>query len=238
MVILLASFHEFALFLKIVLWIAVPLVLVSLVVTTILHYRQKKKNALISDEHPEVPPVAEVDISLVAKLQKEVHHYKRRIRDLQQALTFAKDPGEIAVAPPLAAIEPLQEQPADVKDAAWLQDLVAEQKTHVQFLQQQLESRIKSYHELEHQFREQGESLEKMSAAFSHTRLLLDDSEALCSQLKIEKELQQTTIQRLEASLQQLQAQHTQSLKLLSGDINTDPAPRTQESKTPVLESK
>ena len=138
MVILLASFHEFALFLKIVLWIAVPLILVSLAVTTILHYRQKKKNALISADHPEVPPVPEVDSSIVAKLQKEVNHYKRRIRELQHALTFAKsDPDQPVIVPPLPVppiTETIAEQPADPKDAAWLQDLVTEQKTHVQFL--------------------------------------------------------------------------------------------------------
>ena len=32
-----------------------------------------------------------VDISLVSRLQKEVLHYKRRIKELQHALTFAKE---------------------------------------------------------------------------------------------------------------------------------------------------
>lgn len=223
MVILLASFHEFALFLKIVLWIAVPLILVSLAVTTILHYRQKKKNALLSVEHPELPPVPEVDSSIVAKLQKEVNHYKRRIRELQHALSFAKaDPEQEVVEQPLVVDpvpEPIAEQATVPREAAWLQDLVAEQKAHLHFLQLQLESRIKAYHELEHQFREQGENLVKMTAAFEHASHLLDDSEANAAQLRIEKENREVTIRRLESSLQELQAQHAESLKLLSGGV-------------------
>ena len=91
MVLLFAFFDEFGSFLKIFLWIALPLIIVSLLVTTIFHYSQKKKNALKAEENPELPMHETVDISLVSRLQKEVLHYKKRIRELQHALTFVKE---------------------------------------------------------------------------------------------------------------------------------------------------
>ena len=197
MILLLASFDEFTLFLKIVMWIAVPLIIVSFVVTTLFHYRQKKKNALKGDETPELPSNQVVDISLVSRLQKEVVHYKKRIKELQHALHFAKEviPPEtlqarvsslqtevsaldinavpeagVAGDPGLgdghlfggtSAVTPASESESGISthgalasgvdfpaSAAYLQDLVNEQKTHVLFLQQQLESRIRSFHEL------------------------------------------------------------------------------------------
>ena len=40
---LLVSLYEFKLFLQIVLWIAIPGTILAIVITTILHYRRKKK---------------------------------------------------------------------------------------------------------------------------------------------------------------------------------------------------
>jgi hypothetical protein len=292
MAFLLASFYEFTLFLKIVLWIAIPLIIVSFVIATILHYRQKKKNALRAEQHPEVSD--EVDISLVSRLQKEVVHYRRRIRELQHALSFAKDvppealkslsvpaqptddilsftstvnarenltiqPGTDAVLSnpgvskgetgPSDSVVPtgndaisdrtpgtisFTDNATDTKPGvnedltddtsnhgtfplspACLQDIVEEQKVHVSFLQQQLESRIKAFHELEYQFRDKAASLEKMTLTYEHLRHQLDDQEAASNLVRIEKDALTAQVARLESSLAELQAQHTSALKLL-----------------------
>jgi hypothetical protein len=262
MVILLASFHEFTLFLKIVLWIAIPLITVSFIVTTILHYRQKKKNALLAEQHPELPLTGPVDISLVSRLQREVLFYRKKIKELQHALTFAKAaaPVDNVKAPFVAPIieagslkdaelilpatpemastihtdasiqqpvtglaepntqsttESILFEAGSPAESAYLHDLVTEQKSHIGFLQQQLESRIKAFHDLEFQFRENAETLEKMTVAYEHVRHQLDDQEAAASMARIEKDNLHSKIHRLELSLRELQDQHTQSLKML-----------------------
>ncbi|RYF99811.1 MAG: hypothetical protein EOO02_16185 [Chitinophagaceae bacterium] len=198
MVLLLASLQEIKLFLKIVLWIAVPLITISFLITTILHYRQKKRNALRGDTMPELEE-GDGDKSIVSRLQREVSYYRKRIGELQHVLSFAKD--EVPKAPltdqPLPALDPENISIAGVigetvspaneaigsdlsGDAAYLQDLVNEQKAHVQFLQTQLENRIRSFHEMEQQCR---------------------DARA--------------RVQRLEKSLQELQSQHNKTLQLL-----------------------
>ena len=283
MVFLLASFYEFTLFLKIVLWIAVPLIIVSFVVTTILHYRQKRKNAANAALHPEIPATEVLDISLVSRLQKEVLHYRRRIKELQHALSFAKNaaPGAVTAATttiiqpaetptvnqntplevnidstatmgvPSESLSQISESPVflnadalpphgEIPSAAYLNDLVNEQKTHVYFLQQQLESRIKSYHELETQFRDNASLVEKMTLSYEHVRHQLDDSEAAASMLRIEKDSLQAKINRLESSLQELQEQHNKTLKLLSANPAADesgsvavPATKTSVPRKP-----
>ena len=255
MVLLLASFDEFTLFLKIVLWIAVPLIIISFIVTTIFHYRQKKKNALRRLENPDLPVDQVVDISLVSRLQKEVLHYKKRIRELQHALTFAKEVippeslnlrvaalnDEVSTLNGKELIEHLPPVPTtseyqvkeDLSDnsvlgaslfssdtdspasSAYLHDLINEQKSHVFFLQQQLEARIKAFHELEFQFRDNAALLEKMTISYEHVKQQLDDSDAAASMYRIEKDSMQEQINRLENSLKELQDQHNKSLRLL-----------------------
>jgi chromosome segregation ATPase len=272
MVLLLAFFDEFGSFLKIFLWIALPLIIVSLLVTTIFHYSQKKKNALKGEENPELPVHETVDISLVSRLQKEVLHYKRRIKELQHALTFAKevippeslktrinslhdevsaliinqvpqvdlqtgtdsvvvgDPGVFqggAVSENAALSGNQASADTDFStSAAYLHDLVNEQKTHVLFLQQQLETRIKAFHDLEFQFRENAALLEKMTMSYEHMKHQLDDGEAAASMLRIEKDSMQAQISRLENSLRELQDQHNKSLKMLDKNpVNANDKP-------------
>jgi hypothetical protein len=234
MVLLLASFHEFKLFLQIVLWIAVPLIVISFVVTTIFHYRQKKKNALLG-EHSELTAAQVVDISIVSRLQRELLHYKKRIKDLQNALSFVKAEvpmapsvtdlqpmpdikdislSEIVTPPPPAPVAEAEKMPAAVEKAC-LEDLASEHKNHVQFLQQQLESRIRAYHELEFQVRENAAQLEKTNAAYQQANIQLEDSKAAVSMLRSEKDHLTAQVARLEKSLQDLQDQHNKSLKLL-----------------------
>jgi DNA repair exonuclease SbcCD ATPase subunit len=231
MVLLLASFQEFTLFLQIVLWIAVPLIVVSFVVTTIFHYRQKKKNALLTEDHPD-REAGHADGSIVSRLQKEVVYYRKKIKELQNALTFVKQevPGlagkipedilkpEPAIADTtstnreVAAAPPSADSPAT---GAYLQDFISEQKSHIQFLQQQLETRIKNFHELEQQFRESSEQMERISAAYEHARHQLDDQEAAASMVRIERDALAAQVGRLEKSLQELQHQQSKTLQLL-----------------------
>ena len=210
-----------------------PLIIISFVVTTIFHYRQKKKNALLGDEHSELTAAQVVDISIVSRLQRELLHYKRRIKDLQNALSFVK--AEVPMAPPVTDQQPMpdikdislseivtlappatevEKMPSPVEKAC-LEDLANEHKNHVQFLQEQLESRIRAYHELEFRVRENAAQLEKTIAGYQHANLLLEDSEAAASMLRIEKDHLTAQVARLEKSLQDLQDQHNKSLKLL-----------------------
>jgi chromosome segregation ATPase len=109
-------------------------------------------------------------------------------------------------------------------EKAYLNDLANEHKTHVQFLQQQLESRIKAYHELEFQFRDSAIQLEKLTAANQHINLELEDHQVAVSQLRIEKESISAQVARLEKSLQDLQEQHNKSLKLLDARVGSSAA--------------
>jgi hypothetical protein len=102
---------------------------------------------------------------------------------------------------------------------ACLQDIVDEQKTHVRFLQQQLESRIKAFHDLEYQFRDKAANLERMTLSYEHLRHQLDDAEAAASVLRIEKDALAARVTRLEISLTELQAQHSRALKLFDSPV-------------------
>jgi DNA repair exonuclease SbcCD ATPase subunit len=235
MLLLLASLYEFTLFLKIVLWIAVPLIIISLVITTFVHYRQKKKNAANAEQPISDMPAHEVAVS---RLQKEVLHYKRLIKELQHTLGFARDVrGQHSILSPGAQIpdagstangkegtssRALENNPvggAQVQ-AAYLQDMVEEQKSHVLFLQNQLENRIKSYHELEQQLRETSLQLEKTTASFEHAQHLLEDAESEKEKVLKDNEQLERHVLKLQASLKELQHQHNQSLKILDAGKN------------------
>ncbi|MET0300753.1 MAG: hypothetical protein ABW036_13365, partial [Flavitalea sp.] len=168
-----------------------------------LHYRQKKRNALRGDSMPELEE--DGDKSIVSRLHREVSYYRKRIGELQHVLSFAKD--EVPKAPladqPLAALDPeniaiagvisetletsgLTDKPILSGDSAYLQDLVNEQKAHVQFLQNQLENRIRSFHEMEQECRDAKarvqrleNSLQELQSQHNKTLQLLDKQAAL-----------------------------------------------------------
>jgi peptidoglycan hydrolase CwlO-like protein len=225
---LLVSLYEFKLFLQIVLWIAIPGTILAIVITTILHYRRKKRLAL--EPEPEFAGPASMLMSsgetgqlpdwlasgnpdntnllkkyereirryredynnleqdfraleekygdllnkayhndqsgneAIDRLHQEIKGYKLKIAQLQQAIeynqqnseggnTTAQDPMELHNL--RISIAQLQEENGQLKekldDQQFMQDLLEEKKLQTDFLQQQLELRIKNYHQLEKQ---------------------------------------------------------------------------------------
>jgi peptidoglycan hydrolase CwlO-like protein len=225
---LLVSLYEFKLFLQIVLWIAIPGTILAIVITTILHYRRKKRLAL--EPEPEFAGPASMLMSsgeigqlpdwlasgnpentnllkkyereirrykddynnleqdfraleekygdllnkayhndqsgneAIDRLHQEIKGYKLKIAQLQQAIEFkdqnseganttGQDPMELHNL--RISIAQLQEENTQLKekldDQQFMQDLLEEKKLQTDFLQQQLELRIKNYHQLEKQ---------------------------------------------------------------------------------------
>lgn len=234
---LLVSLYEFKQFLQIVLWIAIPGTIIAILITTVLHYRRKKRLALepepefagqvrlmLSNEIGQLPSLAkgtaEVpdwlasgnpgNTSLLKKYESEIrrykenystleqdfraleekygdllnkayhndqsgneaidklHHeikgYKLKIAQLQQALAYNEqnNTGEKAAGQdPMElhnlriSLSQVQDENAQLKEKLeeqqYYQDLLEEKKLQTDFLQQQLELRIKNYHQLEKQ---------------------------------------------------------------------------------------
>jgi len=226
---LLVSLYEFKQFLQIVLWIAIPGTIVAILITTVLHYRRKKKLALEPEPELELAEQARMlmsndagqlpdwlassnpeNTSLLKKyeqeirrykenysgleqdfraleekyadllnkayhsdrsgdettdlLQQEIKGYKLKVAQLQQALDFHEnnqqqesvsghDPMELHnLRISLARVQEENTRLKDkLEDQQYFQDLLEEKKLHTDFLQQQLELRIKNYHQLEKQ---------------------------------------------------------------------------------------
>src|SRR5688572_10993579 len=99
---LLVSLYEFKLFLQIVLWIAIPGTILAIVITTILHYRRKKRLAL--EPEPEFAGPASLLMSsgeigqlpdwlasgnpentnLLKKYEREIRRYREDYNNLEQ----------------------------------------------------------------------------------------------------------------------------------------------------------
>lgn len=96
---LLVSLYEFKQFLQIVLWIAIPGTIVAIIVTTVFHYRRKKRLAL--EPEPEFAEQARLmlsgsdipdwlasgnpdNTSLLKKYEREIRKYKEDYHTLEQ----------------------------------------------------------------------------------------------------------------------------------------------------------
>lgn len=308
MFLLFATLQEFTLFLQIVLWIAVPVTIIALLITTILHYRRKKKNRdtilpypehgndlsvpLTGDEVPdwlasanpenisllkkyereiryfkEKNHAQEEDFrrleekyetllskayrgdktgneNIVADLQKETREYKQKIVELQKALEQAKETAEHDQKEPVTKEIQSENNSENTPTAEqdYLRDMVEEEKQHISFLQQQLEQRIRSYHEMEHQLRSLSEEMIKKDQLLTEKEEQLTTAEQVIEAKNMETEqhlkkiegylneirLKEETIDsktasilQLEKSLEELQNHHNQSLHLLNSSNNT-----------------
>ena len=97
---LLSSLHEFKLFLQITLWISIPATILAIIITTIWHYRRKKKlkeagdlyeerfRLAISGDADQVPDwLASADpdnTNLLKKYEREIRRYKENYASLEQ----------------------------------------------------------------------------------------------------------------------------------------------------------
>jgi chromosome segregation ATPase len=308
MFLLFVTLQEFTLFLQIVLWIAVPVTIIALLITTILHYRRKKKNRDTVFPYPEqdndlaVPLTGDAmpdwlasanpeNLSLLKKyereiryfreknhsqeedfrrleekyetllskayrgdktgnenivtdLQRETREYKQKIVELQKALEQAKEIAEsdkkLQVTNEIRSEN--NNEPVRTAEQDYLRDMVEEEKQHISFLQQQLDQRIRSYHEMEHQLRSVSEEIEKKNQLLTEREEQLSTAEQVLEAKNMETEqhlkkiegyldeigLKEETINsktasilQLERSLEELQQHHNQSLHLLNSSNNT-----------------
>jgi predicted nucleic acid-binding Zn-ribbon protein len=228
---LLVSLYEFKQFLQIVLWIAIPATILSVLITVFLHYRRRQKKyalepvyqesglqlamsqepgtlpdwlassnpdnaSLLKKYEREVRKYREdyatleqdfkqleekyadllnkayhsgnKDDGQAERLHQEIKGYKLRITQLQQALEARQHDertGEQPAADRDQQLSDLQQMITRLKEENtelshrlaeqdYLQDIVEEKKLQTDFLQNQLEQRIKGYHHIELQVNE------------------------------------------------------------------------------------
>jgi hypothetical protein len=288
MYLLLISLYEFGQFLRIILWISVPLVVLSMLVTTWLHYRSKRRapdplllslsgaegagigfdgaEASTPSAHrmppvtakaPVVTPVlleSAAEISGTGQepleesatepvldpeqkeniykgilwMKEKYEQYRdmadRRYEQLKEQLTrtekkyqelleaasrnippapgtpHAGESGEATEATEAAA-------PADVEKASY-PDLLEEKNRQIAFLQQQLDQRIKNYHQSELDSRESKSRMLELEEGLFRTRHLLEEKQAYIDQLEgqlvSERRKIEDLVLKLQISSQQL----------------------------------
>lgn len=273
MYLLLISLYEFGQFLRIILWISVPLVVISMLVTTWLHYRRKRQvpdelllslsgaegagigfdaagrsaNAApvvtpailesaaeisgngqepLEESAPE--PVLDPDqqekvYKGILWMKEKYEQYRdmadRRYEQLKEELTRTeKKYQELLEAasrniPPTGTDHPVENivrqssDGADVEKASY-PDLLEEKNRQINFLQQQLDQRIKSYHQSELDSRENKSRMLELEELQLHTRHLLEEKQAYIDQLEgqlvSERRKIEDLVIKLQTSSQQL----------------------------------
>lgn len=316
---LLVSLYEFKLFLEIVLWIAIPGTIVAIVITTILHYRRKKRLAL--EPEPEFAGHASLLMSsgeigqlpdwlassnpdntnllkkyerevrrykedynnleqdfraleekygdllnkayhndqsgneAIDKLHQEVKGYKLKIAQLQQAIEYKEqntDTENIPGQDPMElhnlriSFSQLQDENAQLKekldDQQYMQDLLEEKKLQTDFLQQQLEQRIKNYHHLEKQA---GSASTELAQLRQVAEVYNGKEQALQQDLEQKQEaIREKTdlIQKLESGLETLQQQQAELQSVIDGKQDAirelESSFGREQEKTKELENK
>ena len=250
---LLINLYEFGQFLRILLWISVPLVIVSMLVTTWLHYRRKRRvpdelflslsgvkgsglfllesAAEISGngQEPLQEPAGEPELDPEQKeniykgilwMKQKYEQYRdmadRRYEQLREQLTRTeKKYQELLEAasrhvPPAsgetvqgagAAASVAYAEISDVEKASY-PDLLEEKNRQIAFLQQQLDQRIKSYHQVEIDGRENKSRVLELEEMQLRTRHLLEEKQAYIDQLEGQLVSERRKIEDLVAKLQ------------------------------------
>jgi hypothetical protein len=280
MYLLLINLYEFGQFLRILLWISVPLVVVSMLVTTWLHYRSKRrtpdelmlslsgidgqgaippsaaKAALVTAagpvllefaaeisgngqeplEEPAVEPVLDPEqkeniYKGILWMKEKYEQYRdmadRRYEQLKDQLTRTEKkyqelleaasrnippaPGAQVAGEPAIALNETNGRAenghagpgdtADVEKASY-PDLLEEKNRQIAFLQQQLDQRIKSYHQSELDSRENKSRMLELEEGLFRTRHLLEEKQAYIDQLEGQLVSERRKIEDLVAKLQ------------------------------------
>ncbi|HEY4334610.1 MAG TPA: hypothetical protein VGM89_01900 [Puia sp.] len=255
MYLLLISLYEFGQFLRIILWISVPLVVVSMLVTTWLHYRSRRRTpdelllslsgidgarasaplllesaAEISGngQEPLEEPTAEPELDPeqqeniykgILWMKEKYEQYRdmadRRYEQLREQLTRTEvkyqELLEAASRNVSPAGEPVQraESPQeavvvvvdDVEKASY-PDLLEEKNRQIAFLQQQLDQRIKTYHQAELDSRENKSRMLEQEEGLLRTRHLLEEKQGYIDQLEGQLVSERRKIEDLVAKLQ------------------------------------
>ncbi len=156
------------------------------------------------------------------RLQQEIKGYKLKIAQLQQALDYnqhtqgaenssAQDPMELHQL--RISVSQLQEENSILKERLeeqkYMEDLLQEKKLQAEFLQQQLEMRIKNYHQLEKQTGHSAIELQQLrSAAEEYNR----KEQSLQEELR-QKQEELTGLQTVVEGTQEQTRRHEQALQ-------------------------
>lgn len=171
---LLASgpFSEFMQFIQVFFWITIPFLLLGILATVLLHYR-KKKRGNVEDELPLLLPAGlpagyspvPSEYVVTASLQ-QIDEFRKRLTLSNAKFTLLKKDYDAlgekynALVSPANTPEPDQNiMPMDnqtnnsrINEQEYLRDVLTEKKKQIEFLQIQIEQRIRDNHELETRF--------------------------------------------------------------------------------------
>jgi chromosome segregation ATPase len=159
----------------------------------------------------------------IDQLNQDIKGYKLKIAQMQQAIDFrgnenndGHDPMELHdLRIKLSQVEEENTQLKEkLEESQYIRDLLDEKKAQTEFLQQQLELRIKNYHQLEKQTSGASAELEQLKAAAEAFNIkeqtmqddLVQKQEAILSQVEY--------IQKLESGLEELH-QHQAGLQAM-----------------------
>lgn len=275
---LLINLYELGQFLRIVLWISVPLVVLSMLVTTWLHYRRKRRvpeeflfslQGMDGAERMIMPAILESAAEIsgngqeplevpggepvlddeqkeniykgILWMKEKYEQYRdmadRRYEQLKEQLTLtekkyqelleaasrnaiqggnaAAGAGHEAMGTGLHGRGATDTRPADVAtpeptdlDKASYPDLLEEKNRQIAFLQQQLDQRIKSYHQAGLEGRENKNRMLELEELHLRTGHLLQEKQAYIDQLEgqlvSERRKIEDLVAKLQASSQQL----------------------------------
>lgn len=172
------TLFELGQFIRIVLWIALPMVMLSILVTVYIHHRKRSMQkeggpamiVLDQDGFPEV----------LAKLHPTAEELNKEGETVYQGLLWMKNKYE-------QDRELADEKYGRLKASS--DDQLAEKNLQIGFLQSQLDQRITSYHELEYQNRENKARLEELQGQHAQALQLLDERQAAIAQLQEQLQL-------------------------------------------------
>jgi hypothetical protein len=194
------TLFEIGQFIRIVLWIALPMVMLSILVTVYIHHRKRSRQkgegrALIAmgqDGFPEV----------LAKLPPTMEELKKEGETVYQGLLWMKNKYE-------QDREIADEKYGRLKASS--EDQLAEKSLQIGFLQSQLDQRILSFHELEQQYRDSKGRFEELQGQHAQALQLLDERQAVIGNLQ--EQLQQGA-RRSEALTSRLESSNRLLLKI------------------------
>ncbi|MHA4807616.1 hypothetical protein ACX0G9_05900 [Flavitalea flava] len=198
------TLYEFGQFLQILVWIFIPMFVITALITTYIHYRRKRREGgenelplalantdqvLVDDDYSFKEEAAtpyqgllwmknkyeqyqEQADSRVEQLKEKLKESEKKVLELKEALEEGKKSASVlSVSEEEEGMEEAKnavnknEPGTDTKEEnrmlreriselASVQDLIAEKDIQIDFLQNQLEQRIKNYHLVEYQGRE------------------------------------------------------------------------------------
>jgi hypothetical protein len=255
------SLYEFGQFLRILLWVFIPMVIITSLITTYIHYRNKRQQhapggqSPFSDQygdtqgqyHDTQNRLASIDTTgayqgmLWIKEKYEQYReaadqkYERLKEELSRSekryIDLLASRSEIDVRPvleegSLGRMEPdgrsshpvpgdEKQEPAIEYDS--LRDLVEEKNCQINFLQSQLEQRIRNFHLIEYQRREDKNCLVELQEQYREAQQAIEDKRQLLRETQEslhEKEQQLGQSQQSLRETQQLLKESEQSLQL------------------------